>query len=404
MRISTLLKVSLISLIILSNSIAALSSPDNATIYSDSINKSKKNKEQKKERAFTIEAAYTGDFLYNMAGGNKQGFAYLGNVDLIVSFDTEKANLWKGGTLFAYGLNNHGTSISELVGDIQGVDNIETGAKTKLYQLWYNQKFGSWDFTIGQHDLNSEFSNTESAGHFINSSFGIQPDISANVPVSIFPFATMGFISRWKANDNFTLMLGVYAGEPQDKDQSYFLNLDITKSEGAVSIFEAQYRFNRKNRPFGTIKAGMWNHSVSSSSHATSTNYGFYLIGDFKLFYEDNNSEQGLSVFSQIGYVPKDVNLVNYYSSIGLVYQGLIPNRDSDVIGFAANNLAFNQNFDYEDQIISFKNEGILELFYKVDLGSHLMLQPDLQYVINPALSNGGDNAFLASLRFVASF
>ena len=214
----------------------------------------------------------------------------------------------------------------------------------------------------------------------------------------------MGFISRWKANDNFTLMLGIYAGEPKDKDQSYFLNLDITKSEGAVSIFEAQYRFNRKNRPFGTIKAGMWNHSVSSSSHATSENYGFYLISDFKLFYEDNNSEQGLSVFSQLGYVPKDVNLVHSYASIGLVYQGLIPNRDSDVIGFAANNLAFNKDFDYEGNTISFKNEGVLELFYKVDLGSHLMIQPDLQYVINPALSNGGDNAFLASLRFVASF
>ena len=403
MRISTLLKIYIISIITL-NSVPALSSSDSAIIYSDSIISTKITKAPKKGKAFTFEAAYTGDFLYNMAGGNKQGFAYLGNVDLIVSFDTENANLWKGGTLFAYGLNNHGTSISELVGDIQGVDNIETGAKTKLYQLWYNQKFGNWDFTIGQHDLNSEFANTESAGHFINSSFGIQPDISANVPVSIFPLATMGFISRWKANDNFTLMLGVYAGEPQNKDQSYFLNLDITKSEGAVSIFETQYRFNRKNRPFGTIKAGMWNHSVSSSSHAASTNYGFYLISDFKLFYEDNNSEQGLSIFSQLGYVPKDVNLVHAYASLGIIYQGLIPNRDNDVIGFAANNLVFNKDLDYEDKIVSFKNEGILELFYKVDLGSHLMLQPDLQYVINPTLSNGGNNAFLASLRFVASF
>ena len=104
MRISTLIIIYIISLFTISNT-SLFANIEKTIINSDSTINTEKNK----GKAFTFEAAYTGDFLYNMTGGNKQGFAYLGNIDLIVSFDTEKANLWKGGTLFAYGLNNHGT-------------------------------------------------------------------------------------------------------------------------------------------------------------------------------------------------------------------------------------------------------------------------------------------------------
>ena len=357
----------------------------------------------KKEHALKVEAAYTGGLHYNIVGGRKQGFAYLGNIDLILTFDTEKANLWKGGTLFAYGLNNHGSSISELVGDIQGVDNTETAANTKLYQLWYNQVLGNWDFTIGQHDMNSEFANTETGSDFINSSYGMQPDISANIPVSIFPMATMGFIIRWKAKPNLSFLTAIYAGEPKSSWQSNYLNLNLFESEGAVSIFETQYKLNTKKNLSAMIKLGVWNHTISTASHASSNNYGFYINTDFKLYSESGNSEQGLSAFSQLGFVPKDINLVHWYASLGFSYKGLLKKRDDDVIGFAANLLTFNRNHFYENTSIPYRDEANLELFYKINLGSHIVLQPDIQYIINPATNIAYKNALVGSLRFVAS-
>jgi len=51
------------------------------------------------------------------------------------------------------------------------------------------------------------------------------------------------------------------------------------------------------------------------------------------------------------------------------------------------------------------KHETVLEMTYRYPLWSHLWLQPDLQYVINPA---GGetstDNALVAILRVELEF
>ena len=64
-------------------------------------------------------------------------------------FDTEKANWWKGGQFFVNVGNTHGGEPSRvLVGDIQGVSNIEDGNLTFMYELWYKQKFGNLDIGL----------------------------------------------------------------------------------------------------------------------------------------------------------------------------------------------------------------------------------------------------------------
>ena len=138
---------------------------------------------------FIFEGAYTLDLASNINGGIDQGFAYLGNIDLNVTFNTEKLGLWEGGQFYVYLLNNHGNSLSALMGDFQIANNIEAESNSRLYEFWYKHHFKNATITLGQHDLNSVFAISNSAGFFINSSFGIQPDISANVPTSIFPLA-----------------------------------------------------------------------------------------------------------------------------------------------------------------------------------------------------------------------
>ena len=72
---------------------------------------------QNQSEAFLFEGNYTLDLASNIKGGTEQGYAYLGNLDLNFTFDTEKLGLWEVGQFFFYLLNNHGNALSPLIGD-----------------------------------------------------------------------------------------------------------------------------------------------------------------------------------------------------------------------------------------------------------------------------------------------
>ncbi|OIQ00823.1 MAG: hypothetical protein AUK35_01200 [Zetaproteobacteria bacterium CG2_30_46_52] len=60
----------------------------------------------------------------------------------------------------------------------------------RLQQFWYQHRLNETTSVLfGWHDLNAEFYVSDYAALFLNSSFGIGPEISGNVPTSLFPEA-----------------------------------------------------------------------------------------------------------------------------------------------------------------------------------------------------------------------
>lgn len=353
--------------------------------------------EIEKEKAFEFGAAYTSDFGRNLSGGLEQKNAYLGNLDITATFKTENANLWKGGTFFAYFLNNHGTSLSQYVGDLQGVDNIEADAHSRLYQFWYMQKFGKFSITIGQHDLNSEFSNTEYGGTFINSSFGIQPDISANVPISIFPVATLGVMLKYEVNNQFSILAAIYDGDPGDQvSNPNSLNWKLDKSSGALNILELQYQLKNDTK-LGTYKLGAWKHSDDN-------HYGIYAIADQKLFNKKNDTDKGLGVFTQLGFSPHEGCDLDYYASFGIHYTGLFGGRKDDNLGLALGHASVSKYLLQQEPTIDLKGETVIELVYEAKINDYITIKPDLQYVINPGSTSSVKNSLTGILRTVIEF
>jgi len=349
---------------------------------------------QEKQEAFVLNMSYTADIGRNFYGGISQKNAFLGNIDLTLSLDTEKARLWKGGTFFLYLLNNHGNSLSQYVGDLQGVDNIETTTKSKLYQFWYQHQYKNWTFTLGQHDLNSVFSNTAYGATFINSSFGIQPDISANVPLSIFPTASLGFITSYELSKKVSITAAIYDGEPTlPHENSAIVDWKLSKSEGFLSIVEFEFNNDHSKRG-STYKIGAWNHT--SDSH-----YGFYGIGDQKLWTPEHNGNQGLACFSQLGISPKKDCDIDYYCSFGLHYTGLFSKDDQLGLAIAHASIRQTENLT---SLYETHSENIIELTYQLQLTKHISIQPDIQYIISPSGDKTTANAFVGILRTVCSF
>jgi len=166
--------------------------------------------QSEKEKWIGFETSVTGDFYKTLDGGISNEYVYIGMEDVGFTFDLEKMGLWPGAEVFIQGLNTHGRLPSEeLTGDMQVVSNIESGIYTGVYQYYISQSIGNWNFILGQHDLNSEFVGTEYGGTFVNSSFGISPTISLNVPVSIYPMASLAFVAKYELKKKYNFKLGV---------------------------------------------------------------------------------------------------------------------------------------------------------------------------------------------------
>ena len=356
---------------------------------------------QKQSKAILIEGGYTFDLASNFKGGIETGSAFLGNIDLTFDFDLEALDLWGGGHFFVYLLNNHGNALSNLMGDFQIANNIEAEAHTRLYEFWYEHRYKSWSFLFGQHDLNSVFAITETGLNFINSSFGIQPDLSSNFPASIFPLATLGIVVNWKLNDNIHFAHAVYDGDPgSESDNPNSLNWRLNKEEGALLINEVQFQIKKDSLLKTVYKLGMWNHTQDQTLNRTifTSSQGVYFISDHKLIQNTSNGT-ALSAFSQLGISLSTHNPVAAYLGGGFWFQGLSPKRAEDGIGIAVAHANFSDY--YQSQFEGgLKNETALELTYQWVTNRKWRFQPNFQYLINPASKSGLPNAFMGLIRF----
>ena len=348
--------------------------------------------ESKRDSSLTFEFSYIGDLVNNFHGGIKTGIAYLGFANVKTGFNTQKANWWKGG-LFNLNIGNtHGGEPSaNLVGDFQGVSNIEAGNHTFIYELWYKQNIGNADLTVGLQDLNANFAASKNGALFTNSSFGIQSSISDNISIPVFPLTALGVNLNWKIAEDFNFKFAIFDGTPDDfKTNPFNINWKLSKAQGYLSVAEFQSNKSILKNQNASYKFGVYFHEHNDTVAVEQHNGGFYFIVDQQI-------SNKISLFSQVGFSPKSINLHNHYFSLGANYRGIIKNRPEDQFGFA---------FAYagiDDNIIG--SETAIELTYLFQISKNYYLRPDIQYIINPAGTKEKlENSFVGFIRFGVNF
>jgi len=334
-----------------------------------------------KEQGVTIDLAYSGEMVRHFSGGtfNRSGSVYHDNLDLMLSVDSEKLGLWQGGTLFVYGLRNHGGDpTANLIGDLQTASNIEAPDQFIVYEAWYEQQWldGGLSILAGLHNMNSEFYVSEYGSLFLNSSFGIGPEVAGNVTASLFPRAALGARARIRPSASVYLQAAVYDGDPATRS--------LSAREGHMVIAEAGV-----TRDDASYKIGSWLHTADRffAGRLYANDYGAYGVVDQPLFVFDGGARLGL--FAHVGWVPAGRNAITRYAGGGVHLQALIPGRDEDLLGLAV--ARADTHLDAETTF---------ELTYRLVLTPWLFLQPSLQWIDNP----GGDatvrSARVGLLRF----
>ncbi|MEI7504136.1 MAG: carbohydrate porin [Paludibacter sp.] len=352
----------------------------------------KAQEDVKKVSPFSFKASYIGDVVSNFSGGIKRGTTYLGLANIKSGFDTETANWWKGGTAFINLANTHGGMPSKnLVGDFQGVSNIEAGNITFLFELWYKQSVGKVDLTLGLQDLNANFAASENGALFSNSSFGIQSSIADNTLSPIFPLTALGLNVQWNISDGYLWKTAVFDGTPDDFESNpYNVEWKLSKDQGYMAVSELQVNKSLLKGKKGCYKLGAYYHQHNDTIDAEQKNSGLYFVIDQQI-------SSKLSLFSQIGFSPKSKDSHNHYYSLGLNYKGLIDKCPEDQFGMA---VAYAQ---IDDRTIG--SETTIELTYQFELNKNIYLRPDIQYIINPAgTTHKLNNALVGFIRMGVNF
>jgi len=386
---------------------------------------------QGQEKGIQPSFVYDFESFTDLSGGAHRGTTSLANLNLLLTLDMERLVSWRGATVFFDGLSIQGGRPSRFAGDAQGVSSIEAAPQWTLEEAWIQQNFfgNRLSALAGIYDVNSEFYHLHAADLFLNSSFGIGPELSQSGRggPSVFPQTAAGARFEVKPREGVVLRGAVMDGVPVDRPDGRDV---FAKGDGLFLIAEAAFlhrpapadasprmphRFflgrEAQLPPYeAKLAVGVWHYTARFDDlvrtrddgtplphHGSS---GAYVIGDAIVHKDDRGRE--IRLFGQAGLGDSHVNRFGLYTGGGVDITGLIPGRKDDAIGFgvaaAQNGSPFIDQQRQAGQRVN-RSEVTLELAYRASITSRLNAQADLQYVIDPNTDPGVANALVGLIR-----
>ncbi len=378
----------------------------------------------------------TSEVLGNATGGTQQGATYDGLTQAVLQLDTARAFGLPGGLLNVSGLNVHGINLSlENLSSLQTASGIEAEDGFRFWEIWYDQKFyddsgvSRLDLKLGQQSLDQEFMDSSNAAYFVNTMFGWPMLPSADLPGGgpAYPLSDLGARLQWKPTDSVKILAGVFNGAPNPNagadsqmDDPYGLSFPL--NGGVLAIAEIQYSFpslgdmvySDKPALSGTYRLGAWYNTenfaderyddqglslADPNSDGNPQNhmgdYSIYAVGDQMIWRSEKDPNRTLSLFARAMWAPADRNYIDFSANFGFVLKDPFAYRTDDIFGLgmgyahvspavaglASDAGGFNPGtFNPQPS-----GETFIEATYQYFVFPWFQLQPDLQYVFNPA-------------------
>jgi porin len=384
----------------------------------------------------------TSEVLGNVSGGSRKGADYDGLTQAILQLDTKRAGGWYGGLFNVSALQIHGRNLStDNLQSLQTASGIEADRSTRLWELWYQQKFlpeDRLDIRIGQQSLDQEFIVSQNASYFVNTMFGWPMLPSADLPGGgpAYPLSALGVRARMRPIDPITILVGVFNGSPVthnygDPQMRNPSGTSFPTNGGALVIAELQYSYPAlgtmiyadQAEPLSRLyKIGFWYDTESfadqlldnagltlanpASSGIPRTHHGdfsLYAVADQMLWVDPHEGDRTISVFARVMGAPQnDRNLIAFSANLGLTFHEPFLHRDDDTFGIGmgytkVSSFVSALNRDTAAFTGAYtpvrSSETYVELTYQYQVTPWWQLQPDLQYVFNPGAGLANPNA-----------
>lgn len=389
------------------------------------------------QKGISLAILETSEYLGNTSGGTAKGFKYDGLTQVLMQMDTQRAFGHYGGLFNMSFLNIHGNNLSASnLQTLQTASGIETNRATRLWEMWYLQRFldeNRMDIKIGLQSLDQEFMVSTNALYFVNTMFGWPMLPSADMPDGgpAYPLSALGVrvYARPGPINSINIYAGIFNGLPLksgDSSHTQWLNnhgLGFPLGNGPLAIAEVQYTYPSLGamiepdnpNPLGwKLRLGVWYDATSFSdqrfdvngmSLANPSSNGIaaehkgngavYGVLDQILWRDDSYPDRTVNWFFRgMGTPLKDRNLIDYSLNVGTVFHSPFRNRPYDTLGLGLGYAhVSHQATQLDRDNISYGNnvagpvrssETFVELTYQYQIKPWIQIQPDIQYVINP--------------------
>jgi len=380
----------------------------------------------------------TSEVLGNVTGGINRSAAYDGLTQAILQLDTQRAFGWYGGLFNISALQIHGRNFSaDTTSTLQTQSGIEADRATRLWELWYDQKFlaeDRLDIKIGLQSVDQEFIVNPNGAYFLNTMFGWPVVPSYDLPGGgpAYPLSAPGIRARWRPVDPLAILVGVYNGSPASNDtgDAQLVNRSGTNfplNRGPQIFAELQYTYPSlggmeepgAGAPLGhTYRLGVWYNTETfddlridntglalASANSTgiprqhSGDYSIYAVADQMVWRDNTNPNRSVSVFGRVMGTPQgDRNLVDFSFNGGVVYHAPFTSRPDDTVAIGMGYAHVSPSASGADRDAAVANalngvpgyspirssETFLEATYQYQLRPWWQIQPDAQYIFRP--------------------
>ncbi|NMB81962.1 MAG: carbohydrate porin, partial [Ignavibacteria bacterium] len=204
-------------------------------------------------------------------------------------------------------------------------------------------------------------------------------------------------------------------GVPGNLENPYGTQIILNKNDGLLVINEMGIVNSEEEQLKSKIAFGGWiytaksevnNLNIFSLSPNYQNNYGFYFTAESAFYSPHENSNLGLNGFVRIGYANPQVNPVDFYLGTGFKFSGLFGTDNNELglaIAFSHNSQGFRNIAELNGELIK-PYEINLEATFLMPLTPYLIIQPDIQYIINPSYCTNSNSAFVISSRIQLHF
>jgi porin len=378
-------------------------------------------------------ALFITDPFGNVTGGRRRGFSEYDLLALDILFDTDKLLELPGGEFHIGFANNSGTSLSQrYVGTNFPVQLADVAdPNPRLTYLSYTQSLFDDKLSVrfGRLTINSvygeEFAASQYFKAFTSVAFDLVPlGIFLNAPGAFgYPLTTWGARIKFEPVESLYAMVGCYNGDPELKEGDRH-GVDFTMRGPAFVIGEVGYRRNYGKDATGlpgNLKLGAYFDGESAQvfestqpSQTVQARYGFYVLGDQAILRWGGPAEKRhLGAFTAFVCAPDErVNTVPYFFDAGLVAYGFLPSRPRDFAGFGVAYGSYSGDLRRAEELeaatdpaVGVQNwEMTLEWTYGCTVKPGLLVQPDVQYLINPGGNRAVPNALAVGVNVVINF
>lgn len=354
-------------------------------------------------KGYTFEGVATVDAWRQLSGGTAGRWRGLGNLDLQLEIDAEKALGWSNTTLFFYGLGDAGGRPNEMVGSFAGIDNIEVGTPAfRLYEAWIERGFADNRVSVlaGLHNFNSEFYVSNASALFLGPTFGIGTEASATGQSgpSIFPVTSLALRLRVEPWDGVYLQAAAYDGVPGDPNNPRGTHVSLGGGDGTLYVAEGGWRSDETH-----LGLGGWRYSAKFPdilTGAPAESRGLYLLTEHKV---GVGAFGDIAFFGRYGWTAADAEAFRRAWSVGAVWSGLLRSRPESRLGLAVAQTELGDKFIAANGPLA-RRETQVELTWEEPLGRGVTIQPDLQLIRNPGGVIGAKDAWSAGVRLKLEF